>query len=61
MEKKRKFREADYEATESVQITLGEALPEDHLARFVVDIVKLLDLSAIYAKSLNSQTGSSVM
>jgi len=50
MEKKRKFREADYEATESVQITLGEALPEDHLARFVVDVVKLLDLRAIYAK-----------
>ncbi len=50
MEKKRKFRQADYEATESVQITLGEALPEDHLARFVVEVVKLLDLSEIYDK-----------
>ena len=50
MEKKRKFREADYEATENTEIKLGEALPEDHLARFVVEVVKLLDLSAIYAK-----------
>lgn len=50
MEKKRKFREADYEATENTEIKLGEALPEDHLARFVVDVVKLLDLSEIYGK-----------
>ena len=50
MEKKRKFRQADYEAMESVQITLGEALPAEHLARFVVEVVKLLDLSEIYDK-----------
>jgi transposase len=30
-------------------ILLGEALPADHLARFVVDIVSQLDLSKIYA------------
>ena len=48
MAKKRKFRQADYEATEKTQIRLGEALPEEHLARFVVSIVSLLDLSKIY-------------
>ena len=30
---------------------LGDCLPPDHLARFVVDSVALLDLSALYAKS----------
>ncbi len=50
MRKRRKFRQADYEATESTQITLGEALPEEHLARFVVEVVSLLDLSEIYGK-----------
>jgi hypothetical protein len=49
MTKQRKFREADYEATEKTQITLGEALPEEHLARFIVRVVSLLDLSEIYA------------
>ena len=48
MAKKRKFRHADYEATEKTQITLGEALPEEHLARFIVSVVELLDLSEIY-------------
>lgn len=50
MTEKRKFRQADYEATEKTQITLGEALPEGHLARFIVSVVALLDLSALYAK-----------
>lgn len=45
----RKFRTPDYEATLSTPILLGEALPADHLARFVVDIVSQLDLSKIYA------------
>jgi len=45
----RKFRTPDYEATLSMPILLGEALPADHLARFVVDIVSQLDLSKIYA------------
>ena len=48
MAKKRKFRQADYASTERTQITLGEALPEGHLARFIVGIVELLDLSEIY-------------
>jgi len=50
MAKKRKFRRADYEATEKTQITLGEALPDDHLARFIVSVVGLLDLSEVYTK-----------
>lgn len=50
MAKERKFRQADYAATEQTQITLGEALPEGHLARFIVGIVELLDLSEIYGK-----------
>ena len=50
MAKKRKFRQADYAATESTQITLGEALPEGHLARFIVSVVGLLDLSEIYGE-----------
>jgi transposase len=48
MAKKRKFRHADYEVTEKTQITLGEALPEEHLARFIIRVVELLDLSEIY-------------
>jgi len=50
MKKQRKFRQADYEATEKVQIKLGEALPVDHLARFIVSVVGLLDLSKVYEK-----------
>jgi len=50
MKKKRRFRKADYEATENTQITLGEALPTEHLARFVVEVVKLFDLNEIYAR-----------
>ena len=44
----RKFRTADYEKTLDLQISLRDALPRDHLARFVVDVIAQLDLSAIY-------------
>ncbi|HMS86717.1 MAG TPA: transposase [Nitrospira sp.] len=50
MTEKREFRHADYAATENTQIRLGEVLPEEHLARFIVGVVALLDLSALYAK-----------
>ncbi len=46
----RKFKRADYEKTLDLQITLRDVLPPDHLARFIVDIVAQLDLSAIYQK-----------
>jgi len=46
----RKFTKPDYTATPNVQISLGEAIPANHLARFVVDMVAQLDLSAIYKR-----------
>ena len=46
----RKFRTADYEATLKLTVTLREALPPNHLARFVVDVIAQLDLSHIYAR-----------
>jgi transposase len=45
----KKFKRPDYTATSNVQISLGEAIPANHLARFVVDIVAQLDLTVIYA------------
>jgi transposase len=45
----RKFKTANYEETLNLSVTLGEALPPNHLARFVVDVISHLDLSAIYA------------
>ena len=46
----RKFKTADYEATLNSTVTLRECLPPDHLARFIVDVIMQLDLSAIYAR-----------
>ena len=46
----RKFKIADYEATLGQTISISEALPADHLARFVVDVVAQLDLTAIYLR-----------
>ncbi len=46
----RKFKTPDYEATLNQTVSLREALPPNHLARFVVDIMALLDLSTIYAR-----------
>ena len=47
---KRSFKTADYEATLDVQVRLGDCLPPDHLARFVVDTIAHLDLTAIYGR-----------
>jgi transposase len=44
----RKFRTANYEATLKQTIRLEEALPSNHLARFVVDVIAQLDLRPIY-------------
>ncbi len=46
----RTFKTVDYQATLDVSIRLGDLLPPDHLARFVVDTITQLDLSAIYAR-----------
>lgn len=44
----RKFKTADYEKTLDLQISLRDVLPPEHLARFIVDVIAQLDLSAIY-------------
>jgi transposase len=46
----RKFKTPDYEVTLNQTISLRKALPPSHLARFVEDIVALLDLSANYTR-----------
>lgn len=47
---RRAFRTADYEETENLTIRLGDCLPPNHLARFVVKSVGKLDLSALYSR-----------
>lgn len=46
----REFKTPDYEATLNSTITLREALPLHHLARFVVDVITQLDLRPIYVR-----------
>ena len=46
----RTFKTVDYEAALDLTVRLGDCLPPDHLARFVVNSVALLDLSALYAR-----------
>jgi len=46
----RKFKKPDYETALNQAITLREALPANHLARFVVMVIGQLDLSHIYAR-----------
>ena len=40
----------DYDQALDLAVRLGDSLPPEHLARFVVDSVAQLDLSALYAK-----------
>jgi hypothetical protein len=46
---KRTFKTVDYDQALDLTVRLGDCLPLEHLARFVVDSVALLDLSALYA------------
>jgi len=46
----RTFKTVDYDAALDLTVRLGDCLPPDHLARFVVDSVALLDLSTLYAR-----------
>src|SRR4030088_759872 len=46
----RKFKTVDYAQALDLTVRLGDCLPPEHLARFVVDSVAQLDLSALYAK-----------
>jgi transposase len=45
----RKFKTVDYERSGQQTLTIDDCLPADHLARFIVAIVEMLDLSAFYA------------
>src|SRR3989442_3809902 len=45
----RTFKKVNYTQALDLTVRLGDCLPPDHLARFVVDSVALLDLSALYA------------
>jgi transposase len=46
----RHFRTADYQATLEVQVRLGDCLAPDHPARFLVDLLGLLDFAAFRAR-----------
>src|SRR5262245_19841185 len=46
----RTFKTADYDATLDVTVRLGDCLPPDHFALFVVAMIAQLDLSASYAR-----------
>jgi len=46
----RTFKTVDYEAARDLRVRLGDCLPPEHLACFVVDSVALLDRSALYAR-----------
>ena len=47
---KRTFKTVDYEQALDLTLRPVDCLPPEHLARFVVDSVDLLDLSALYAR-----------
>ena len=46
----RQFITVDYEASLKQTLTIEECLPPDHLAHFIVGILAMLDLGAIYAR-----------
>src|SRR5258707_11087205 len=46
---KRTFKTVDYARALDLTVRLGDCLPPNHLARFVVDSVAQLDLAALYA------------
>ena len=45
----RKFKTVDYEQSGQQTLTVDDCLPADHLARFIVAIIEILDLSVFYA------------
>ena len=44
----RRFKTVDYEQSGKQTITIDDCLPADHLARFIVEIIALLDMGAFY-------------
>jgi transposase len=49
-----RFKKVDYESSLEQTIAIKECLPDDHLARFIVRMIALLDLSVIYAHYASS-------
>jgi transposase len=45
----RKFKTVDYAQSGQQKLTIDDCLPANHLARFIVAIVKMLDLDVFYA------------
>jgi len=45
----RRFKRVNYEESGKQTVIIDDCLPGEHLARFIVAIVSMLDLSAIYA------------
>lgn len=46
----RKFKTVDYTASLDQTVRLGDVLPSDHLARFIVDAIAQLDLQPLYRR-----------
>ncbi len=46
----RKFKTVDYVASLDQTVRLGDVLPPDHLARFVVEAITQLDLQPLYRR-----------
>jgi len=46
----RRFKRVDYRQSRQQTVTIGECLPPNHLAYFIVEKIALLDLSSIYAQ-----------
>ena len=46
----RNFKTVDYDQSLKQTVTIEECLPPGHLARFIVAIIAMLDLSGIYAQ-----------
>jgi hypothetical protein len=51
----RTFKKVDYDRALDLTVRLGDCLPPNHLARFVVDSVAQLDLSALYAHDMRNE------
>ena len=46
----RKFKQVDYAEVVQINLRVGDCVAAGHLARFVAEVMALLDLSAIYAR-----------
>jgi transposase len=46
----RKFRTVNYDESLQQTVTIANCLPPDHLTRFIVSVIAMLDLGAIYAR-----------